>query len=141
VSPCVICSIIEGRIPAQKVYEDDHCLAFLDILPAAPGHTMLVPKVHISRVEDLTIEHAQSLFSALHKILNPIRNAVGADATTVGINNGPGSGQEVPHVHIHILPRRRGDRGGIVQQLGPGAEGDLDTIAERIRTEIIKQSI
>jgi histidine triad (HIT) family protein len=102
---------------------------------------MLVPKVHISRVEDLRPEHAQALFSALYKILNPIRNAVGADATTVGINNGPGSGQEVPHVHIHILPRRRGDRGGIVQQLGPGAEGDLDTIAERIRTEIIKQSI
>ena len=81
---------------------------------------MLVPKVHASRVEDLTPEQAQALFSALHKILAPIRDAVGADATTIGVNNGPGSGQEVPHVHIHILPRRRGDHGGIVQQLGPG---------------------
>ena len=88
--PCLICSIIEGRITAEKVYEDEHCLAFLDIRPAAPGHTMLVPKTHVSRIEDLTPEQAQALFSALHRILTPIRDAVGADATTVGVNNGPG---------------------------------------------------
>ena len=137
-APCVICSIIEDKIPAQKVYEDDHCLAFLDIYPAAPGHTIIVPKVHISRVEDLTPDQAQGLFYALYKILYSIRSAVGADATTIGINNGPGSGQEIPHVHIHILPRRRGDLGGIIQQLGPGAEGDINKIAERIRTEVLK---
>jgi histidine triad (HIT) family protein len=136
VSPCLICSIVEGRIPAHKVYEDDDCLAFLDIRPAAPGHTMLVPKAHVSRVEELSPEQARALFSALHKILAPIRDAVGTDATTVGINNGPGSGQEVPHVHIHILPRRRGDHGGIVQQLGPGGGGDLEAMAEKIRVKI-----
>jgi histidine triad (HIT) family protein len=136
VSPCLICSIVEGRIPAQKVYEDENCLAFLDIHPAATGHTMLVPKTHASRIEDLTPEQFQSLFSALHKILASVKDAVGADATTVGINNGPGSGQEVPHVHIHILPRRRGDRGGIIQQLGPGGGGDLAETAEKIRGRI-----
>ncbi len=135
-SPCVICSIFEGRIPAQKVYEDEHCLAFLDIRPVATGHTMLVPKAHVSRVEDLTPEQAYALFLALHKILAPIRDAVGADATTIGVNNGPGSGQEVPHVHIHILPRWKGDHGGIVQQLGPGGGGDLAGTAEKIRARI-----
>lgn len=135
-SPCLICSILEGRIPAHKVYEDDYCLAFLDIRPAALGHTMLVPKAHVPRVEDLTPEQAQALFSALHRLLAPIRDVVGADATTIGVNNGPGSGQEVPHVHIHIIPRRRGDHGGIVQQLGPGGKGDLGTIAESMRAKI-----
>ena len=135
-APCVICSIVEGRIPAQRVYEDEHCLAFLDVRPAAPGHTMLVPKVHVSRVEDLSPEQARALFAALHRILAPIKDAVGADATTIGVNNGPGSGQEVPHVHIHILPRRRGDRGGIVQSLGPGGRADLAEVAEKIRAKI-----
>ena len=88
-SPCLICSIIEGRIPAHKVYEDDDCLAFLNVRPAATGHTMLVPKTHVSRVEDLSPEQAQALFSALHKILAPIRDAVGADATTVGVTMDP----------------------------------------------------
>ena len=134
--PCVICSIVEGRIPAQRVYEDEQCLAFLDIRPVAPGHTMLVPKTHAPRIEDLSSEQAKALFTALHKILAPIRDAVGADATTIGVNNGPGSGQEVPHIHIHILPRRRGDNGGIVQQLGPGGEGDLAVTAEKIRARI-----
>jgi len=136
VSTCLICSIIEGHIPAHKVYEDDDCLAFLDIHPTATGHTMLVPKTHVSRVEDLSPEETRALFSALHQILAPIRDAVGADATTVGINNGPGSGQEVPHVHIHILPRHRGDHGGIVQGLGPGGRADLTEIAEKIRKQI-----
>ncbi len=134
--PCLICSIVEGKIPAQKVYEDERCLAFLDIRPAAPGHTMLVPKTHASRIEDLSPEDAQALFGALRKILGPIREAMGADATTVGANNGPGSGQEVSHVHIHILPRRRMDRGGIIQQLGPGDSGDVAVNAEKIRVKI-----
>ena len=138
--PCLICSIVEGRIPAHKVYEDEQCLAFLDIRPAAPGHTMLVPKTHASRIEDLTPEQARALFTALHRILAPVRYAVGADATTVGVNNGPGSGQEVPHVHIHILPRMRGDHGGIVQQLGPGGRGDLAETAEKIRAKIAATS-
>ena len=135
-SPCLICSIVEGRVPAHRVYEDDQCLAFLDIRPAAPGHIMLVPKAHASRVEDLSPEQARALFSALHKLLTPIRDAVGADATTIGVNNGSGSGQEVPHVHIHILTRRLGDGGGIVQSLGPGGSGDLAETAKKIREKI-----
>ncbi len=133
---CLICSIIEGRIPAKVVYEDTYSVAFLDARPVAPGHTMLVPKAHIARVEDLTPEQAQALFSALHRILSPIRVAVRADATTIGVNNGPGSGQEVQHVHIHIIPRRRGDGGGIIQNIGPGGRADPEEIAEKIRQAI-----
>ena len=77
---CLICSIIEGRIPANLIYEDSDTAAFLDARPAAPGHTMLVPRVHAARVEDLALEQAQALFSTLHRILTPIWEAVGADA-------------------------------------------------------------
>jgi histidine triad (HIT) family protein len=134
---CLLCRIVERRIPANKVYEDDDVLAFLDIRQAAPGHTLLIPKIHASRIEDLTSTQSSALFKALHRIVKPIREAVNADATTIGINNGPGSGQEIPHVHVHVIPRHRGDRGGIIQQLGPGGSGDLEKIAEIIRSRIL----
>jgi histidine triad (HIT) family protein len=133
---CLFCRIVEGTIPAYKLYENDYVLALLDARPVAPGHTLLVPKTHAARIEDLTNEQAAALFGALHRIVGPIRDASTSDATTIGINNGPGSGQEVPHVHI--IPRRRGDRGGIVQQLGPGGAGDPARIAEAIRARINK---
>ncbi len=133
---CLICSIIEGRLPSHVIYEDANSVAFLDARPVASGHTMLVPRTHTARIEDLTPDEAEALFSALHRILNPIREAVGADATTIGVNNGPGSGQEIQHVHIHIIPRRRGDGGGIIQSLGPGGRTDPTETAEKIRSKI-----
>lgn len=135
---CLFCSIVDGRVKSEVVYEDDNVLAFLDIRPSAPGHTLLIPKVHVARIEDLTPNQAVALFKTLHRIVGPIREAVSSDATTIGINNGSGSGQEIPHVHIHVIPRRRGDRGGIIQQLGPGGSGDSAKIAEAIRTRIDK---
>lgn len=135
---CLICRIIAGELPSKIVYEDQHCLAYLDIRPSARGHTLLVPRIHAARVEDLPIDQVEALFQAMHKILRPIREAVSADATTIGVNNGPGSGQEIPHVHIHIIPRRRGDRGGIIQRLGPGGAGDPEETAVAIRAAIMR---
>jgi len=134
--PCLFCEIAAHRVPAHIIYEDEHTIAFLDIRPGAPGHTLLIPKTHAARIEDLTPEQAQALFTTLHKILKPITRATEEEATTIGINNGPGSGQEIPHVHIHILPRHRGDRGGIIQQTGPGAKPPTRETAEKIRTAI-----
>ncbi len=134
--PCLFCEIVASRVPAHRVYEDDHTIALLDARPVAPGHTLLVPRTHAARIEDLTPDEAEALFSALHRILNPIKEAVGADATTIGVNNGPGSGQEIQHVHIHIIPRRRGDGGGIIQSLGPGGKTDPKETADKIRKKI-----
>ncbi len=136
---CVFCGIVRGRVPSHKVYEDERTLAFLDIHPSAPGHTLIVPKAHVARVEDLTKEDAEALFRALHRLIGPIQRAVDAPASTVGINNGPESGQEVPHVHIHVIPRRRGDGGGIIQGLARTGDrptgAELGEVAERIRGE------
>ena len=133
---CVFCAIVEGRIPSHTVYEDEKTLAFLDIHPSAPGHTLVIPKAHIARVEDLPEEDARSLFAALHKIVGRIQDAVGAPATTIGINNGRESGQEVPHVHIHVIPRNRGDRGGIIQGVSGSPQRLNDEEIARIAKEI-----
>ncbi len=131
---CVICSIIEEKIPSRIVYQDDWAVAFLELHPSASGHTLLVPRRHTSRVEDLTPDEARGLFSALRRLLPAVRDAVGAEATTVGINNGPGSGQHIPHVHIHVIPRSPGDGGGIIQAIVRSpSRADPDEVAKRIR--------
>ncbi|MFQ6054089.1 MAG: HIT family protein [Candidatus Bathyarchaeia archaeon] len=134
---CIFCRIIRGDTPALKVYESERAIAFLDIFPSAPGHTLITPKAHVARVEDLSEEDAAAIFRALHRLVGPIQRAVEAPASTIGVNNGPESGQEVPHVHIHVIPRFRGDRGGIVQGVArrgrrPSRE-EMHRIAERIR--------
>jgi histidine triad (HIT) family protein len=134
---CVFCKIIDGEVPALKVYEDGKALAFLDIHPSAPGHTLIIPKAHVAKVEDLSDEDAKALFMVLHRIVGKIQEAVDAPSSTIGINNGKESGQEIPHVHIHVIPRSRGDKGGIIQGVSRIhkriEKDDMEKIAERIR--------
>ena len=134
---CIFCRIIRGEIPSYKIYEDERTIAFLDINPSAPGHTLIVPKAHVTRVEDLSEEDAQALFNTLHRLVGGIQDAMEAPSSTIGINNGQESGQEVPHVHIHVIPRTRGDQGriiqGLVQALNRPSAEEMLRIAERIR--------
>ncbi len=134
---CIFCRIIMGEIPSYKIYEDERTLAFLDISPSAPGHTLIVPKAHVARVEDLSEEDAEALFRTLHGLVGGIQDAMEVPSSTIGINNGPESGQEVPHVHIHVIPRTGGDRGriiqGLVQSLDRPSAEEMLRIAERIR--------
>jgi len=135
----VFCRIVRGEIPSHKVYEDANTLAFLDIHPSTLGHTLIIPKAHIAKVEDLPEEDAEALFGTLHKIVGGIQKAVDAPASTIGINNGRESGQEVPHVHIHVIPRSKGDRGGIIQGITRSRRPDNDEmieIAKKIRLKI-----
>ncbi len=139
---CVICSIIEGRIPSQIVYRDEWAVAFLELRPSAPGHTLLVPRRHAARVEDLSSVEVRGLFSALHRLLPAVTRAAGAEATTVGINNGPGSGQHIPHVHIHIIPRNIGDGGGIIQTIVRNLNRvPTDEIVKKIQVAISESSM
>ncbi len=134
---CIFCRIIRGEIPSYKIYEDERTLAFLDISPSAPGHTLIIPKAHVARVEDLSKEDAEALFNTLHVLVRDIQDAMEVPSSTIGINNGPESGQELPHVHIHVIPRTGGDRGriiqGLVQSLDRPSAEEMLRIAERIR--------
>ena len=140
---CVFCAIVEGRIPSHKIYEGERVLAFLDVHPSTPGHTLIIPKVHVTRVEDLEREDAEALFKALHGLVGGIQRAMGAPASTIGINNGRESGQEIPHVHIHVIPRSTEDRGSIIQGIANSSVSsdpeEMSRIAERIRASISRQ--
>lgn len=100
---CIFCKIIAGDIPSSKVYEDELLFAFKDINPKAAVHTLVIPKLHIARLDHLKTEHAQ-LISHLMLTLPEIAESQGLDTgfRTI-INTGPGGGQEVDHLHIHLL--------------------------------------
>ena len=134
---CVFCRIIKGETSAHIVHENEKTLAFLDINPSAPGHTLIIPKVHLPKVEYLNAEYAEALFRTLYRLIEPIQKAVKAPSSTIGINNGPESGQEIPHGHIHVIPRFDGDRGGIIQGITREKRrtdsSEMGLIAESIR--------
>lgn len=103
---CVFCSIVQGTQPAHVLYEDGSRMAFLDRYPVVPGHTLIVPKRHHATILEMTSESAGSLFSLVPVLAPAILAVVGASAFNVGQNNGDAAKQVVPHVHVHIIPRR-----------------------------------
>lgn len=103
---CIFCKIVQGTIPATKVYEDDTILAFNDIHPKASVHILVIPKVHIATLNDLAPDDSD-LISHLVLSLPTIAKEQGLKGFRVIINNGPEGGQEVAHLHFHILGGQR----------------------------------
>ncbi|WP_430460973.1 histidine triad nucleotide-binding protein [Thalassolituus sp. LLYu03] len=101
-SNCIFCKIVAGDIPASKVYEDDHLLAFHDIAPKADTHLLVIPKAHIENLNDLTPAHSE-LMGHLLVTLPRIAGAQGLKGFRTITNTGVEGGQEVFHIHFHIL--------------------------------------
>jgi len=114
---CVLCRIVNRAIPAHIVFEDDQTLALLDKYPLARGHVLVIPRAHVSNLEELTVSDAQALFATLHKVVKAVHKALKTDSTSIGVNNGPASGQEITHVHLHVVPRSSGDGGGVFHSI------------------------
>ena len=131
-SDCLFCRIVAGEVPAERVYESEGALAFLDVMPAARGHTLVVPKVHAATLTDLDDESTVRLFQAVKAVMPKLGKALHPAAFNVGWNHGSAAGQHVFHLHVHILPRQKAGSG--IQSLGEGgARGDLAALASLIR--------
>ena len=135
-SDCIFCSIVDGEIPSYTVYEDDAVVAFLDANPLARGHTLVIPKEHHERVNDLPTDLATDLFAAVHDLTARIEAAVDAEATTIAVNNGELAGQEVPHVHVHVVPRFEGDGSrpihALIEERPDVGDDELEDVAAAI---------
>lgn len=112
---CLFCKIAAKEIPAQVVYEDNHTMAFLDVMPRSPGHTMVIPRYHAPTITALPNEEIAPLFASVKKVAELLSRKLKADGITIGINQGRASGQEVDHLHVHLMPRWHGDGGGPIQ--------------------------
>ena len=134
---CIFCRIVAGEIPAEVVATTDDALAFLDVQPLADGHVLVVPRDHVATIEDLGEPKAAALFALVRRLAGPAREAVGAAGSTIGINNGAATGQTIPHVHVHIVPRHEGDGAGSVHTIfRPGTRRPIDEIGFEIRTRL-----
>jgi len=102
---CLFCGIAAGKIPAKKVYEDAKIIAFLDINPRNPGHTLVVPKKHYGTLLNMPDKEALDLFAIVKKIAGQIKTAIKADGISIGQSNGVAAGQLVQHVYFHVIPR------------------------------------
>ena len=106
---CIFCKIIAAEIPSHKVYEDEDVLAFLDIAPVNPGHTLVVPKRHYANFEDTPEEELCKLIKIIKKVGKALKAGLGVEGYNVMENNDPIAGRLIPHIHFHVIPRRQED--------------------------------
>lgn len=131
----VFMKIIDRELPADIVYEDDETLAFLDISPNMPGHTLVIPKKPVVNIFDADDETLCAVMRTIRKIAPAVRDAVGAKGVHINSNHGEEAGQIVPHLHFHIIPRHARSELEFWPS-GSYAEGEASAIAERIRSNL-----
>lgn len=133
---CVFCEIAAGRIPAEIVWSGEDALAFLDHRPLFPGHLLLVPRRHYTTLADLPANLTGPVFQAAQALETAVEKAMEAEGSFVAINNRVS--QSVPHLHVHIVPRNKGDglRGFFWPRRPYDSEEHLRETAEKIRTAL-----
>jgi histidine triad (HIT) family protein len=132
--PCVFCRIVAGEAPAHVAFEDDVAVGFLDIRPLFPGHVLLVPRDHVVTLPDLPPEQVGPLFERARRLAAAMVDALGAQGSFVAMNNTVS--QSVPHLHVHVVPRTKGDglRGFFWPRTTYDDEAHAAETAARIRT-------
>lgn len=136
-SECVFCGILSGELPSSLVYQDDRCTALMDIQPVNPGHTLIIPNRHATFLADLEEETGAHLFRIAKRVAAALRTSgVKCEGINLILADGAAAGQEVFHVHLHVIPRYRGDGFGF--KFGPAYANkpertELDAVAQRIR--------
>jgi len=112
---CIFCKIVKGEIKAKIIEESDKSLGFLDAFPLTKGHTLIIPKQHFEKLQDMPSENNSDLFETVRKVISRVDKLTGA--TLMALHNGRESGQVIPHVHVHLIPRSSDDSAGPVHSM------------------------
>ena len=133
---CIFCKIVAGELPCFKLLEDDDTIAFMDINPVNPGHALAVAKGHWPTVDVIPAE----VLAAVAKTAQRVAKAVFKELKPNGVNliqaNGAGAGQSVPHLHIHIMPRRAGDGVALNWEPKPGDMKEIEALFKRLKSAL-----
>ena len=130
---CLFCKMANKEVVADVVYENDGAVGVLDIHPVAPGHTMILPKVHAENILDLPKDKVELVFIAVQEMTQKLQDIFSPDGFTIGINHGKVSGQAVDHLHIHIIPRFKGDGGKSIHSVVDNSPESLAEIKEKFK--------
>lgn len=134
--PCVFCAVVSGEQPAHVVWSDDDVVAFLDIRPLFHGHTLVVPRDHVDTLPDLPADALGPFFARVQSLSVAVRDGTGAQGTFVAMNNVVS--QSVPHLHVHVVPRTKGDglRGFFWPRTKYESDEQAADVAARIRSAL-----
>jgi histidine triad (HIT) family protein len=108
-SHCIFCKLVKGEIPSFIVYEDEHTIAFSDIHPVAPGHTLVIPKVHAANIFSISKESWSQVQETVRKVAGALEKGMECDGINLMMNNREHAGQVVDHAHVHLIPRYKND--------------------------------
>ncbi len=132
---CIFCKIVRGEIKARIIMETKNSLAFLDAFPVAAGHVLVIPKKHYEKVQDMQSDDNKDVFDTVHKVAKKVDRLTGS--SLIAIHNGKEAGQEIPHVHIHLIPRSIGDSAGPVHGMFKNrpkmSDSEFDQILEKLK--------
>ena len=133
---CIFCKIAKKEIPSRIITETKNSIAFLDAFPLSQGHTLVIPKNHYEKVQDMTDMDNTDLFNTVHKVISKVDRLTGA--TLLAVHNGKDSGQEIPHVHVHLIPRQSSDQAGPVHSMFKDrpklSDEELDELSAKIKS-------
>jgi histidine triad (HIT) family protein len=134
---CIFCKIAQKKIDAKIIDENENAIAFLDAFPLTAGHTLVITKKHYAKLQEVELDQMAYLFNLIHKILPPIEKGTGVQSTLIAIHNGKDAGQVIPHLHVHIVPRKAGDGGGAIHSMFDSSdrlgESEMNKVLKRIK--------
>ena len=132
---CIFCKIASKEIPAKILVETESCIGFLDAFPLARGHALVIPKNHYEKLQDLPTDINTEVFSMVHSLISRVDSLTGA--TLMAVHNGKDSGQEIPHVHVHLIPRSSEDSAAAVHSMFSQklelSESETDELCSKLR--------
>jgi histidine triad (HIT) family protein len=137
---CIFCKIVAGKIPSRVIMQNEKAMALLDAFPLSAGHSLVIPKSHYAKVQQMGKQDAMAVFEIVWKLVGAVETGSEVNASTIAIHNGNEAGQEVPHVHVHIVPRKRGDGAGAIHSMFKVkpklSSQQMDSLRERIASNL-----
>jgi histidine triad (HIT) family protein len=137
---CIFCKIAQKKIDAKIIDENENAIAFLDAFPLTAGHTLVITKNHYAKLQDVEFDNITQLFSLASKILPSIEKGTGVQSTLIAIHNGKDAGQEIPHLHVHIVPRKLGDGGSSIHSMFDSShrleESEMIKVFKKIKEQL-----
>lgn len=130
---CIFCKIANGEIPSRTLYEDERFRVILDLGPATKGHALVLPREHFADIYEIPADWATDAVKVGQQIAVRMRERLHTDGANLVQNNGEAAGQTVPHFHLHVIPRYRGDGQHILWKPGTASDQELDEIVEAMR--------
>ena len=130
---CIFCKTVQRKAPASLIYEDKYVMAFLDIKPLNEGHTLVIPKVHYETIYEVPDEEVAHLYRIVKKVALAVKKGVNAEGISITQHNERAAGQDVFHVHVHVIPRYEGQKLPRFEDIPEANRLKLDQVAEKIR--------